>query len=70
MGSDRGGTRLAPRGWSLIVLVVGILLAVISLFADPLGVGGEPGFGWKQTTGLVIGVALAAVGLWWRRSAS
>jgi hypothetical protein len=53
------------RGWALLVLVVGILLAFVSLFADPLGVGGEPGFGWKQTLGLVVGVALAAFG-WWR----
>ena len=40
-------------------------LALVSLFADPLGAGGEPGFGWKQGLGLVVGVALAAIG-WWR----
>jgi hypothetical protein len=53
------------RGWALGVFVVGVLLALVSLFADSLGIGGEPGFGWKQTLGLVVGVALAAFG--WRR---
>jgi hypothetical protein len=53
------------RGWALVVFVLGVLLALVSLFADALGVGGEPGFGWKQTLGLVVGVALAAFG-WWR----
>ena len=53
--------------WGRGVLVAGVLLVLVSLFADPLGVGGEPGFGWKQTTGLVIGLALVALGLWRRR---
>ena len=51
----------------LVVLVVGVLLALVSLFADPLRIGGQPGFGWKQTIGLVIGLALVAFGLWRRR---
>jgi hypothetical protein len=58
---------MAQRGSALIVLVVGVLLALVSLFADALGVGGQPGFGWKQTVGLVIGLALVAYGLWRRR---
>lgn len=58
---------MAQRGVALVVLVVGVVLALVSLFADALGVGGEPGFGWKQTVGLVVGVALAGIGLWRRR---
>jgi uncharacterized membrane protein len=56
---------MAPWGWPLIVL--GIVLALVSLFADRLGLGAEPGFGWKQTVGVVVGVALAALGAWRRR---
>ena len=52
--------------WPLVVLVLGIVLALVSLFADAIGVGGEPGFGWKQTLGLVVGVGLVALGLWRR----
>lgn len=59
---------MAPRHVAQILLVVGILLVLVSLFADALGVGGQPGFGWKQTVGLVIGVALVALGLWRRRA--
>lgn len=46
--------------------MLGILLALVSLFADVLGVGGEPGFGWKQTLGLVVGAGLVAIAIWWR----
>ena len=58
---------MTPRGSALVMVVVGVLLALLSLFADVLGVGAEPRFGWKQTVGLVVGVALVAIGLWRRR---
>ena len=54
------------RRWPLVVLVLGIALALVSLFADAIGVVGEPGFGWKQTLGLVVGVGLVALALWRR----
>ena len=57
----------ARRTWSWLVLVVGVLLAVISTFADQLGVGAMPGFGWKQTLGLAVGLALVVIGLVARR---
>ena len=58
---------MTQRGSALIVLVLGVLLALVSLFADALGVGGQPGFGWKQTVGLIVGLALVTFGLWRRR---
>ena len=58
---------MTQRNLALVILVAGVLLALVSLFADPLGVGGEPGFGYKQTVGLVVGVALTGLGLWYRR---
>ena len=58
---------MAQRRWPLLILVLGGLLVLVSLFADPLGLGGTPGFGWKQTLGLLVGVALAALGVWRRR---
>ena len=51
-------------GWIWLVLAVGFLLALISLFADAIGVGATPGFGWKQTLGLAVGVVLIVVALW------
>ena len=55
---------MTRRGSGLIVLVIGALLALVSLFADALGIGGEPGFGYKQAAGVLIGVVVAAIGLW------
>jgi uncharacterized membrane protein len=48
------------------MLVVGVVLAIISIFADRIGLGASPGFGWKQTLGLLVGVALIVLGLWRR----
>jgi hypothetical protein len=47
----------------MILLVLGLLLTFVSLLADQLGVGGAPGIGWKQISGAVVGVALAATGM-------
>jgi hypothetical protein len=58
---------MMPRGSALVMVVVGVLLALVSIFADALGVGGEPGFGYKQGAGLVVGVALAVIGFRRRR---
>ena len=58
---------MIPRGWGLVMLVVGVLFALVSIFADALGIGGEPGFGYKQAAGLVFGVALAVIGFRRRR---
>ena len=58
---------MTRRQSALLMLVVGILLALVSLFADALGVGGQPGFGWKQAGGLVLGLVLVGLGLQRRR---
>jgi fumarate reductase subunit D len=50
------------RVWSWLAFVVGLLLALGSLFADKLGVGRSPGFGRVQITALLVGVVLIALG--------
>jgi hypothetical protein len=55
---------MAKRGSALIMVVVGVILALVSLLADAIGIGGEPGFGYKQAAGLLIGIVLVAIGLW------
>jgi hypothetical protein len=47
----------------MILLVLGVLIVFISLGADRLGIGGAPGVGWKQISGAVLGVILAATGM-------
>lgn len=46
-----------------VMLTVGVLLFLISLTADSLGIGEGTGVGWKQVTGAIVGVVIAAIGM-------
>jgi len=49
-----------------VLLALGIVLTVGSLFADQLNLtGGGEGLGWKQLIGIVIGLVLALLGGSW-----
>ncbi len=50
-----------------IVIGAGVLLVLISAFADPLGLGQSPGFGWRQTLGVIIGALVLSAGFYLRR---
>lgn len=45
------------------LLVVGVVIVIVSLGADYIGVGGFPGFGFKQVIGTIVGAVLIGVGL-------
>jgi hypothetical protein len=53
---------MVSKALPVALLVGGVLLVVVSLAADSLGLGGAPGIGWKQITGAVVGVIVAAGG--------
>ena len=55
---------------SWVALIVGVLVVVLSALADPLGLGQSPGFGWKQTVGVIVGLLSLLFGFRWRRHAS
>ena len=56
----------AMRIIAAVLLVIGALLTVGSLFADQLNLtGGGVGLGWKQLIGVVIGLVLALLGGAW-----
>ncbi len=63
-----GGVTEQLRLASWVVIAVGLILTLASLFADPLGIG-QPhtSFGWKQILGTLLGLALTALGLLWTR---
>jgi uncharacterized membrane protein len=65
----RSGRESLMTGSTWLILL-GILVALVSLFADALGIGTEPRnyFGWKQIVGLIVGLALIGYGLWRRRA--
>ena len=51
----------ALRGGLLVA--VGAVMVVISVLADPIGLGSDDGaFGWKQITGVVVGALVLAGG--------
>jgi len=45
-----------------VMLVVGTGLGILSLTADVIGLGGFPGFGWKQAVGTVVALVLVVLG--------
>lgn len=51
------------RNLGIALFVVGAALVIISILADTLGIGGQSGFGWKQTIGVVVGAVILIAGL-------
>ena len=49
--------------FGIFLIVVGLAALLISALADPIGIGGNPGFGWKQVVGVIVGGILMIVGL-------
>jgi len=48
----------------IVLLVVGIVIVVVSLAADPLGLGGSNVvFGLRQIAGTIVGAIVTVVGL-------
>lgn len=45
-----------------VMLVVGTGLGIVSLTADVIGLGGFPGFGWKQGLGTAVALGLVTLG--------
>ena len=53
---------------SIVLIVGGCALIIISLGADLLNIGGDPNaFGWKQITGSGVGLIILSVGVWLQR---
>jgi hypothetical protein len=51
-----------------ITAILGALLLIVSLAANPLGLGSNPlEFGWLQTLGAFLGCVAVAGGLWLAR---
>ena len=50
-------------GW--VIVAAGIVVAAVAAFADQIGLGGEgpDEFGGKQVVALIVGLAIAVIGL-------
>lgn len=51
----------------IVLLAGGVILLIGSLAADVIGIGGAPGFGYKQIVGAVVGVIAAVAGFVYSR---
>ena len=49
----------------IVLLVVGVVVMAVSLFANQFGIGVTAVFGYKQSLGAVLGAAMAAAGFFW-----
>ena len=49
----------------IALLIVGIIVMALSLFANQLGIGITAVFGYKQSLGAVLGAAITAAGFLW-----
>jgi hypothetical protein len=54
---------IEERPLGIVVFLIGAVGAMVSAFADPLGIGTEDVFGWLQITGVILGVVVALIGL-------
>ena len=52
-----------------VLVLTGLAISALAVTADWLGIGGQPGFGLKQTLVLVSGIALSLISWWFLRSA-
>lgn len=53
---------------SLIAIILGVILALISLTADYIGIGSYPGINYAQLGGIVAGILIILFGFWLRRT--
>lgn len=58
----KGVSTMTKRKVSLILLILGIVILLAAVTADMTGLGGQLGFGWKQTAGTILGAIVAIVG--------
>jgi len=53
----------ATRATSIILVIVGVALMLLSIFADTIGFGGGKGFGYQQLIVLIVGLVLTLGGI-------
>ena len=54
---------MSPKVRWVVLLTAGVLLFLVALTADSLGIGSQPGLGYKQLAAAFAGMVAAAIGL-------
>jgi len=61
--TPQANSALSSRRVAVIVMIVGLLMAVVAIFADDIGLsGGGDGYGWKQMIATIVGLAILVLG--------
>ena len=55
---------MSNKTLGFVVIVIGVVIAVVSLAADAIGIGDRLGIGWIQLLGTAAGIIVALVGIW------
>jgi hypothetical protein len=58
---------MSKKTISLVAIILGVVVTLVSLTADLIGVGSYPGINWAQLTGTALGLILILLGLRLRR---
>ena len=54
---------VSTKRWAYAAIAFGALAVLVAVLADPMGIGGAEGFGWKQGFLLSLGVSVALGGV-------
>ncbi len=54
---------MSTKRWGYAAIAFGVLAVLVAALADPLGIGGNDGVGWKQGFLLSLGVSVAIGGI-------
>jgi uncharacterized membrane protein len=55
---------MSKKTIGLVLIVIGVILAILSLAADAIGIGNQQGFGWQQILGTIVGIVIILIGIW------
>lgn len=53
---------MSKKTFGMMSIIAGAVLTILSLFADGIGIGSNPGFHYAQIIGVVIGLAAIVFG--------
>jgi hypothetical protein len=62
---------MANKSIGIVIIILGVIVAIVAIFADFIGIGNKSGFGWQQIVGTAVGVIAVIIGVWFaQRKAS
>jgi predicted MFS family arabinose efflux permease len=61
---------MSRRSLGSALIALGLILAVVFALADQIGIGDGEGFGWRQLTGVIVGLLVAVAGYLTMRTAT